>query len=161
MTLDMTTLPLPVLFYSTAGILATLLVLVIHLELRVHRLLAGKNCKSLEDSILHIKNGLVEQEKFQKEMEKYLTVVEKRISRTVRGVETIRFNAFKGIGSGGNMSFATAYVTEKGDGVVISTLNARDRMGIFAKPLKAFKSEFELSPEEAEAVEKAKKSLAL
>ena len=157
----MTPVPLDILLYSAGGLAAVLLVLVIHLEIKVHRLLSGKDGKSLEDSILNIKSGLAEQDAYQKEMRVYLTSVEKRLSRSIRGVDTVRFNAFKGTGSGGTQSFATAYINEKGDGVVISSLSARDRTGIFAKPLKAYKSEFELSPEELEAVAKAKSNLAI
>lgn len=155
----MTSVPLDILIYCAAGLAGILTVLVIHLEIKVSRLLSGKDGRSLEDSILHIKKGLHEQENFQKEMEKYLTLVEKRLGRSIRSVETVRFNAFKGTGSGGNQSFATAYLNEKGDGVVISTLCARERVGVFSKPLTAYKSDFELSPEELEAISKAKKAL--
>ena len=161
MTFDVSSIPLNLLLYAVSGIVLILIVLIVHLEVRVHRLLVGKNAKSLEDTVLHIKKGLEEGEEFQREMEKYLTLVERRLARSTRAVETVRFNAFKGIGAGGNMSFATAYLNEKGDGVVISTLNARERLGIFAKPLKNFTSEFELSPEEEEAISKAKHALTI
>jgi hypothetical protein len=136
-----------------------LLILVIHLEIKVKKLLQGKDGKSLESSILRIKKELEEEQKFKKEMELYLTSVEKRVQKSVRGVATIRFNAFKGTGSGGNQSFATAYLDEKGNGVVVSSLNARERTSVFAKPLKNYISEFELSPEEKEAVTTAKAQL--
>lgn len=151
--------PLHILWYGLTALFIVLIALIIHLEIRVHRLLAGKDGKCLEDSILHLKKGLAEQEQFKKEMTIYLTSVEKRLARSLRSVETVRFNAFKGTGSGGNMSFATAYLNEKGDGVVISTLNARERIAVFAKTIKNFKSDIELSPEESEAISNSKKSL--
>jgi hypothetical protein len=67
-------------------------------------------------------------------MEEYLTTVEKRLKKSIQGVETVRFNPFKGTGAGGNQSFSTAFVNEKGDGVVLTSMYARDRISMFAKP---------------------------
>lgn len=153
--------PQSILIYSALALFIILIGLVIHLEIKVRRLLAGKNGKSLEDSIVAIKKGLDEEVRFKRDMEKYLTQVEKRLSRSTRGVATVRFNAFQGTGTGGNQSFATAYLNEVGEGVIISSLNARERVSIFAKPIKKFTSDFELSPEEAEALEQAKQSLSV
>jgi hypothetical protein len=71
----------------------------------------------------------------------------------------VRFNPFKGTGSGGNQSFSAAFVNERGDGLVLTSMYARDRISMFAKPLKAFASEFELSEEEKESIEKSKQTL--
>ena len=115
--------------------------------------------KSLEDSIMTIKGDLNDLEKFRKDMEEYLTQVEKRLRRSTQGIETIRFNPFKGAGQGGNQSFATAFLDENGDGLVISSLYARERVSIFSKPIKKYVSEFELSEEEKKAIDSAKKKL--
>ncbi len=71
-------------------------------------------------------------------------------------METIRFNPFPDQGS--NQSFAIGMLNEDGDGVVISSLYSRDRMSIFAKPVKDKKSTYELSTEEKEALRKAEVS---
>jgi hypothetical protein len=76
------------------------------------------------------------------------------MKKTIRKVETVRFNPFEDHGS--NQSFAIAFVNDEGDGVVMSSLYARDRMSIFAKPVKNNKSEFDLSAEEKEVLAKAK-----
>ena len=47
-------------------------------------------------------------------------------------------------------------LNEEGDGVVFSSLYSRDRMSIFAKPVKNNNSEYELTSEEKQALEKAK-----
>jgi hypothetical protein len=49
-----------------------------------------------------------------------------------------------------------SFLNDEGDGVIISSLYARDRMSIFAKPIKGGKSEFELSTEEQEVLQKSK-----
>ena len=46
-------------------------------------------------------------------------------------------------------------LNEEGDGVVFSSLYSRERMSVFAKPIKNNKSEYELTSEEKEALKKA------
>ena len=72
----------------------------------------------------------------------------------------MRFNPFGGT-TGGNQSFAVALLDEKHSGVVFSTLYARDRVGVYAKPVEAGASSFELTGEEREAIEKAKESMVI
>lgn len=145
------------------GLLALLVLIVAiwmwRMEIRMKRLLIGKNAKSLEESFLEIREELKGLNTFTEDMQAYLTTVEKRLKKSIQGVDTIRFNPFKGTGSGGNQSFSTAFVNEKGDGVVLTSMYSRDRISMFAKPLKNFVSEFELSEEESESIEKAKLQL--
>lgn len=140
-----------VLITVTVGLSIWVLVL----ESRIKKLLAGKDAGSLEETIVALGKDIRALEKFQGATESYLTEVEKRIKRSIQGVETIRFNAFKGTGEGGNQSFAIALLSENGDGAVISSLYARDRMSIFAKPVKNFSSEFELTAEEQGVIKQA------
>lgn len=125
---------------------------------RLKKLLSGGNAQSLEGVIRTLGDDIRTLEKFQKETTSYLTTAEKRIARSVQGVETIRFNAFKGTGEGGNQSFAIALLSENGDGTVVSSLYSRDHVNVFAKPIKNFTSEYEMTPEERDAVAKAKRS---
>jgi hypothetical protein len=85
---------------------------------------------------------------------KHLVTVDKRLDKSIRSVETIRFNPF--LDAGSNQSFAISFLNDEGNGVVMSSLYARDRMSIFAKPIIKGKSEFELSTEEKEVLEKSK-----
>ena len=66
----------------------------------------------------------------------------------------MRFNPFPDQGS--NQSFAIGMLNEEGDGVVFSSLYSRDRMSVFAKPIKNNKSEYELSDEERKVLDRAK-----
>lgn len=142
------------------GTIALLLIIwIICLEIRIHRLLAGNGAKNLEDSLKHFRGELKDIAGFRKDLETYLIDVEKRLGRSIQSVHTIRFNPFKGTGSGGNQSFATALIDEKGDGAVISTIYTREHSSIFAKPLKKHTSEYELTKEEKEAITEAKKAI--
>lgn len=132
---------------------------IIRLEVKIHRLLLGKNSASLEDSIIESHKNLAKLNEFQKQAIAHFVSVEKRLNRSIQAVETIRFNPFKGTGEGGNQSFATSFLSENGDGVVISSLYSRDRVSIFSKPLEKFTSSFELTEEEREVIKNSKTHL--
>jgi len=152
-------IPLEYVLYPLGAVVVLLVLWVIRLELRLYRLAGGKNGKSLEHTIENIRRGQRELEAFRKEIERYLTDVERRLTRSVRDVKTIRFNPFKGAGMGGNQSFASALLSEDGDGVILSSLYARDHVSMFAKPVSNFKSEHELTEEEQQVLTEAKISL--
>lgn len=142
------------------GVSLILLIWNIILEIRLRKLLKGNAGKSLEGVIGNLVGHKEEITKFRNELETYLESVETRLKRSVQAVETLRFNPFKGDGSGGNLSFSTALMNEEGDGLVLSSLYARDRVSIYAKPIKSNAPEFELTDEERIVLEKAKAVLA-
>ncbi len=148
----MTPLALQILVFVLITVILTLIVWLFVIERRLRKLLAGKNAETLEGTIVALGSDIRALEKFQSETNTYLDSAEKRIQRSVQGVETIRFNAFKGNGEGGNQSFAVALLSENGDGAVISSLYSRDRQSTFAKPIKNFTSEFEMTAEEKDAI---------
>ena len=145
--------------YILVGLIVLLALWVMMLEMRVKKLLVGKDAKSLEDSFVNMKKDLEDYAQFKKDSIEYLKNIEARLKRSLQSVETVRFNPFKGTGSGGNQSFATAFINEKGDGVVISSLYSREHVSVFSKPLKKFESEFEMSEEERNVITKAQENL--
>lgn len=136
-----------------------LLGLVIWMYVKMRKFLIVVDAHNISDSLTHVSKNLGELQIFRTEMEKYLDDVEKRLRKSVRSVHTVRFNPFKGTGGGGNQSFATTLINEEGDGVIISSLYSRDHVSVFSKPVKSHGSEYELSDEEAESLENAKKGL--
>jgi hypothetical protein len=147
------------MIYVLLGLIILLALWIIYLEIRLKRLLMGKDGKSLEDSIVKMKEGLNDYVLFKKDSMEYLKNIEARLKRSLQSVETVRFNPWKGTGSGGNQSFATAFMNERGDGVVISSLYSREHVSVFSKPIKKFQSEFEMSNEERSVVNQSKSAL--
>ena len=147
-------------YLAAAAFLLALVAVLLQLGLRRRfaRLSLSKG-GSLEDSINHLSAEAKDMRKFRSELEKYLKLAEARLRTSVRGVGVVRFNPFTQ-GQGGNQSFATAFLDERGSGVVFSTLYARDRVGVYAKPVENGASSFELTDEEKEAIERAKGSIA-
>jgi hypothetical protein len=157
MNMDLVTLDIFV--YVLAGALILCVIWIIRLEYKLRKFMAGKNAKSLEDSILNIKKGLEAQRGINADIGHHLEDMDTRLGSSVRGVATIRFNAFEGTGEGGKQSFATAFVDEHDNGVVISSLYGRERFSAFAKPIVHGKTEFELSEEERSVLAQAQESL--
>jgi hypothetical protein len=120
-----------------------------------------RDSKDMGTSVAQLVKDMNEFDTFRSELEKYLQSVESRLKTSIRGLHTIRFNPFQGDGSGGFQSFATAFLNEEGTGIIISSIHARDRMSVYAKPISKFISEFELTEEEQEALSKAKESCKL
>ena len=136
-----------------------LLSLVIWMWLKLRKFLIGIDSADISQSLTFVSSGLEELKSFRKELESYLIGVEKRLKKSVQSVHTVRFNPFHGTATGSNQSFATAFLNEDGDGVVISSLYSRDHVSIFAKPVNKHASEHEMSEEEKQAMEEAKKNL--
>ena len=71
----------------------------------------------------------------------------------IQKIGMIRFNPFKGVGS--DQSFSVAFLDANNSGIVITSLYAREENRIYGKPIKAGQSEYQLSEEEKEAINKA------
>ena len=148
-------------FLAAAALALALLALffIIMTARRLERLTLGKS-GTLEETVGVLTAHMHEMQTFRSELEMYLKHAESRLRSSIRGVGVIRFNPFANDGSsGGNQSFAIAFLDEKHSGVVFSALYARDRVGVYAKPIEAGASSFTLSDEELQAVEKAKESV--
>lgn len=129
------------------------------LERRLSRLTNGKN-GTIEESLSVLSRDMKELQAFRAELEQYLKVAEMRLRGSMQGMGIVRFNPFQGDGSGGNQSFSMALLDEGGNGMVLSTLYSRDRVGVYCKPIESGTSIFELSQEEREAIDKARKNIA-
>jgi ElaB/YqjD/DUF883 family membrane-anchored ribosome-binding protein len=151
---------LEIYILATVALIFILLVIwIVRLEIKLHKLLCGKGC-TLDDSIDTLKSKINQLEKFKAETDDHLDLLDRKSRQAISGIETVRFNPFRGVGEGGNQSFATAIVNENGDGVVISSLYSRDHTSIFSKPIKKSSSPFEMTAEEKEALNKAEESSA-
>jgi hypothetical protein len=145
---------LEITFFVLAGLLALIYgIWMITTEKRLKRFFLGKKGKDLEDTLVMLEADIEKLKKAKESAEKELTTINAKLKKSIRGLETIRFNPFPDQGS--NQSFAIGMLNEDGDGVVLSSLYSRDRMSIFAKPIKNKNSVYELTTEEKEALAKA------
>lgn len=145
-----------ILIYILIGIIIILAALVIRLELKLKKLLAGKSGRSLEQVIADTASATRRLDTLHKEMRQHIDELRKALRKRIKKAEVVRFDAGVSSGSGGNQSFATAFIDEDGNGVILSSLYMRDRVSIFAKPIKGYSSEHKLSDEEKAALERAR-----
>ena len=122
---------------------------------RIKKLTTGTNGKSLEDAIYRLMEDHGIHQHRMESMEKTAGRLDTEIKSASRGIATVRYNAFNDVG--GKQSFATAILSEDGNGVVISSMYSRDRVNVYAKPIANFVSEYELSKEEIQALKEASK----
>jgi hypothetical protein len=134
--------------------IVVLAIFVFQANTRINRLLQGKDSKSMEDTFNYLIDEVKRMNENQVIIEKSLHNLNGRLRKSITGFKTIRFNPFPE--SGSNQSFAIALVNEEGDGVVISSLYSREKMSVFAKPIKEGKSSFELTTEEKRALDEAR-----
>lgn len=145
---------IPILIYILSGVIVIILLWIALTEYRFRKFFAGTKARNLEDVMIQLDSQMKEINELQDRINEHLVIVDKRLNKSIRSVETIRFNPFEDAGS--NQSFAISFLNDEGDGVVMSSLYARDRMSIFAKPIIKGKSDFELSVEEKDVLEKSK-----
>lgn len=131
--------------------------LFIYMKIKLKRLFRGAEGRDLETVIKSMSESLSMFLKKQELVDKKLEDIDTKVTKHVRGVGLIRFNPFTD--QGGTQSFSLALLNEDRDGVVISSLYARERTSVYAKPIKNLTSTFELSEEEKQALDKAVKSM--
>ncbi len=82
----------------------------------------------------------------------------RKLERTSRGhiqyIGFLRFNPFRE--TGGDQSFALALADAHGNGVVVSSLHSRDVTRVYAKPLAAWETSYQLTDEERRVIEQAR-----
>ncbi|HEY7476941.1 MAG TPA: DUF4446 family protein [Actinomycetota bacterium] len=86
-----------------------------------------------------------------------LNAIDKRqqlqVEASVRRVGLLRYDAFEDVG--GRLSFSCALLDEHGNGVVLTSINGRQETRVYAKPVTAGTSSYNLSSEEGEAIRQA------
>lgn len=151
---------LVVFFVPFVALTAALLALVISImmHIRVSKIFRNSKASDIEKLMrLHTKT-LEDLLAFQAGTTSYMKSLDYRIKEKMKSAPTLRFNPFQGRGVGGNQSFSSVFADEEGNGVVITSMHARERTSVFAKPLKNWRSEYELSKEEKMTINKIKEN---
>ncbi len=137
---------------STSVIVLTIWVIL--LEKKISTLLSGNSATSLEHIILKNQEDIESFKEFQDNMRIELNKLDLRMQKKLHGVVLKRFNPFQNTGTGGNHSFAAAFLDEHGNGAVISSLYTREKVSMYAKPVTGRESDIELTEEERCVIEK-------
>ena len=92
-------------------------------------------------------------EKNNYEIAEYCKNLDNELEGCIQKIGMVRYNAFKDTGS--DLSFALAMLDSKNNGVVLNGIYSREMSNIYAKPVENGISNYTLSEEEKQAIEKA------
>lgn len=136
-----------IILYGAIVLLVINIIWLVRMEIRLKKIFRGKKAQDLEEIMTGLRKDIDTLYGLEKELDTKAKNMDARIRTSLRGIDTIRFNPFKDQGS--NQSFAIGFLNEEGTGVVLSSLYSRDRVSVFAKPIKNGQPEYELTEEES------------
>lgn len=145
---NMDTLVITTLSLSLLVIALGVITFVLHN--RVTKLTKGKKGSSLESTIIDNHDCIQKTQIMLDSHSAEISAIKQESMNNLQNIGVVRFNPFKEMG--GSQSFAVAITDKNNNGVVISSLYARDRVNIFAKPLTKGISEYTLTEEEQQAI---------
>lgn len=134
----------------------TLLITFLSLKKKIGFFLQGKDAKNLEESIGNLIGDTAFLQLKLKKISQKQDKQEKILSTAIKKIGIVRFNPFNN--TGGDQSFAIAFLNSENSGIIISSLFLREGTRIYAKPINRLKSSYLLSKEEEEAIKKATES---
>ena len=143
---------------AAAGAALTLL-LCAWIWLRVRKLKVGQNVllgggkADLVDFAVSLQGRIDDLHRAVDEVAAGLVRVDRRTDESVRNISIVRYDAYED--AGGNQSASLAVLDSQRTGVVVSAIQGRDYARIYMKELDRGRASIALSPEEAEAVERA------
>lgn len=145
------------LFFVIAGVLFVSILLVafflFQLKRRLDVFFKGAKAKDLEEVLTEQLKKLKKQDKDIKKIFGEISRLDRIAQKSFQKIGVIRYNPFKD--GGGDQSFSIALLDAQNNGFVITSLYSREEMRVYAKPLKEGDSEYPLSEEEKEAINKA------
>lgn len=111
------------------------------------------NGKNLEEDLETYMYRVGKVEKQNADILNQIKNLENDLTKCIQKVGIVRYNAFRDTGS--DLSFALALLDENNNGVVLNGIYSREMSNIYAKPVENGKSNYTLSEEETQAIEKA------
>ncbi|MBD0348852.1 MAG: DUF4446 family protein [Thermoleophilia bacterium] len=144
---------------AAAGLAVIALVVTVLLAVRLRRLAAaqqvllGGGKGDLVDFAVSLQARIDDVHRAVDEVAAALARVDRRVDGCVSNTSIVRYDAFAGLG--GQQSASVALLDSARTGVVVSAIQGRDYARIYVKELDRGRAPVVLSPEEAEAVERA------
>jgi hypothetical protein len=117
------------------------------------RLLLGGGRKDLVDFSVSLQGRVDDLHRSVDEVAAGLARVDRRVDGTVTNTAIVRYDAYED--TGGHQSASLALLDSARTGLVVTAIQGRDYARIYMKELDRGRASIALSPEEAEAVERA------
>lgn len=136
-----------------AIITTVVLVLLVRLQKKVHIFMSGKNGATLEETLILLTERTIANEKTLEAHKEGLEYIDARVKKSLRGYSLIRYNAYSD--GGGEQSFASGLLDERGDGYILSVITNRNHSATYAKKVVGGTAQQSLTREETEALASA------
>jgi hypothetical protein len=151
---------LEIVFYSIAGLLCIVFVLLImnmiklsKLRRRYNQMMNGGRQESVEQLLIGMQNNLNQLTAQNQLQQSELDQINKQMRKMKSHVGVQRYNAFSNDG-GSDLSFSIAILDQEKDGVVLTGIHGREQTFIYAKPLEKGQSTYNLTPEEKNIIDR-------
>src|SRR4051794_9513747 len=139
---------------ATAALVAAILLAIRLRRVRAaQQVLLGGEKGDLVDFAVSLQGRIDDLHRAVDEVAAGLGRVDRRVDGSVGKTAVVRYDAFEGLG--GQQSASVALLDSARSGVVMSAIQGRDHARIYVKELDRGRAPIALSPEEAEAVERA------
>jgi uncharacterized protein DUF4446 len=148
---------------AAAGVAAVTLIWVIVLGLKLRRLRAAQrtilggeetdiaaHAASLQEAFVQLRDWV---EEVAAGLEGRVAATERRVDGSITHTSVVRYDAMNELS--GQQSSTVALLDERRTGVVISSILHRDQARLYVKQVREGNPEYELSPEEQQAVDEA------
>ncbi len=136
-----------------AIIVTAVLVLLYRLKKKLKIFMSGKNGADLEDTLTLLSERTAANERTLVAHKEGLEFIDARVKKSLRGYSLVRYNAYTD--GGGDQSFASGLLDERGDGYILSVITNRNHVGLYAKKVVGGTAQQSLTREESEALASA------
>lgn len=138
---------------ALAIILGSTLTLLIRLQKKLAVFMSGKNGSDLEETLILLTKRTTANEKTLASHKEGLEYIDARVKKSLRGYSLVRYNAYSD--GGGEQSFASGLIDERGDGYILSVITNRNHVGLYAKKVVGGTCQQSLTREETDALASA------
>jgi hypothetical protein len=142
---------------AAAAVLALAFAVAFYVQLRrireAQKVLIGRGKDDLVDFAVSLQTRIDDLHRAVDEVAAGLSRIDKRVDGCLSHTSIVRYDAYED--AGGNQSASLAVLDSQRTGVVVSAIQGRDYARIYMKELDRGRPSVALSPEEAEAVERA------
>jgi len=129
------------------------LVLLVRLQKKLKIFMSGKNGADLEETLTLLTERTTANEKTLESHKEGLEYIDARVKKSLRGYSLVKYNAYTD--GGGEQSFASGLLDERGDGYILSVITNRNHVALYAKKVVAGTAQQSLTREETDALASA------
>lgn len=127
-----------------------------YIKKKYNKLFEGSEGESIEKMLFERLDEVNDVKDQIKDIQNHTDKLDENLKNTIQKIGIIRYNAFDDMGS--DLSFSAALLDDNSTGIVISSLYSRNESITYGKPIINGESDYKLSIEEIQAIDRAKRN---